>query len=60
LTSECRATLIGSDDFNDNSKDTNRWGTDIILGTGGIFTETNQRLEYTTGGSSSSANILRP
>lgn len=50
LTCECRANLNGSDDFNDNSKDTNRWGADSIFSGGGIFTEVNQRLEYITSG----------
>ena len=49
VANDCRANLNGSDDFNDNSKDPLRWGADIFSG-GGIFTEVNQRLEYTTSG----------
>ena len=45
LTNECRADLNGSDDFNDNSKDTNRWGADFVVSGAGLLTETNQRLE---------------
>ena len=45
-TATASANLIGSDDFNDNSKDPTKWGTDN--GNGNNFlTETNQRLEYT-------------
>jgi hypothetical protein len=41
-----RADFIGSDNFNDNSKDPTKWGADIVLSTG-LQTETNGRLEYT-------------
>ena len=37
--------LGGTDDFNDNSKDTSKWGTDVVSG-GATFLETNSRLEY--------------
>lgn len=47
LTNECRANLNGSDNFDDNSKDPTRWGTDFSNGVG-VLTETNGRLEYTT------------
>jgi hypothetical protein len=49
LTNQCLADLNGSDDFNDNSKDPTRWGTDLVRGVGSL-TETNGRLEYTTTG----------
>lgn len=39
------AQIAGSDNFNDNSKDTAKWGTDVISG-GAAFLETNARLEY--------------
>jgi hypothetical protein len=39
----------GSDDFNDNTEDLTKWGTDIVDGKG-VLTEINQRLEYTTTG----------
>ncbi len=45
------ANLAGADDFNDNSKDPTKWGTDLgISGQPplGALTETNGRLEYTT------------
>lgn len=42
------ANLNGSDDFNDNFKDTAKWGIDA--GDGGVLTETNQRLEFTKAG----------
>ncbi len=43
---DCRADFNGNDDFNDNSKDPALWGTDLVAG--GLFTEANGRLEYTT------------
>ena len=42
----CSRVLAEGDDFNDNSKDTAKWGDDDIVGNG-VLTETNQRLEYT-------------
>ena len=53
------AAFSGSDDFNDNSKDLSKWGTDIITGSTAL-TETNLRLEYTTSGTSSNETALRP
>jgi len=50
FASNCSAALNGSDDFNDNSKDPSKWGTDFVLGTVGRLTETNARLEFTTSG----------
>lgn len=45
------ANLGGSDDFDDNVKDTTKWGADSRLGTlPGTLTETNTRLEFTTTG----------
>jgi len=58
LTDECRANLNGNDDFNDNSKDTSRWGSDIVVGGVGVFTETNQRLELTTSGAVTASDII--
>ena len=49
LANECCANFNGSDDFNDDSKDPARWGTDLAYGSG-LLTETNGRLEYTTSG----------
>ncbi len=40
------AAINGSDDFNDNSKDATKWGTDIIY-QNGVLTETSQHLQYT-------------
>jgi hypothetical protein len=50
LFSFAQTFAASNDDFNDNIKDTSKWGTDRLVG--GIssdFTETNQRLEYTCG-----------
>lgn len=51
---EGRANLFGSDDFNDNAKNTNWWGADYNFSVGGssrtFFTETNGRLEFATSG----------
>ena len=38
--------FAAGDDFNDNAKDASKWGADTNVG-GGVFTERNQRLEYT-------------
>ena len=46
------ANFSGSDDFNDNSKDLTKWGTDNG-GAGHSLNEINQRLEYTADGSNS-------
>jgi hypothetical protein len=53
---EGRASLNGSDDFNDNSKDPARWGIDFTAGVG-LLTETNGRLEYTTSGASTGFDL---
>jgi hypothetical protein len=58
LSNHCSASLNGSDDFNDNSKDTNRWGADIVVSGIGAFTETNQRLEYTTSSTPTPTDII--
>jgi hypothetical protein len=47
---ECRAEFDGCDNFNDNSIDSTRWATNVAHAGVGLVTETNQRLEYTTGG----------
>lgn len=39
------AQIAGSDNFNDNSKDTSKWGTDVVSG-GASLVEANARLEY--------------
>lgn len=39
------AQIAGSDNFNDNSKDTAKWGTDVVSG-GASLVEANARLEY--------------
>ena len=53
------AAFSGSDNFNDNSKDPSKWGTDIFGG-GGTLTETSQVLQYTTTGVPSGASVFRP
>ena len=52
------ANLLGSDNFNDNSKNASLWGTDFAVG-GGLLAETNQHLLFTaptshTGGDAAS------
>ena len=54
---ECHANLNGSDNFNDNSKDSNRWGADFVVSGVGVFTETSQHLEYTTSGTVTPSDI---
>lgn len=53
-------TTTHSDDFNDNSKNTSKWGTDITFGTGGTLAETNFRLEYTSTTATGDHGIYRP
>lgn len=49
-----------SDDFNDNTKNTFKWGTDIAMeGTNVFLTETNMHLEF-TGTTTSNSTVLRP
>ncbi len=51
---QCKADFDGCDNFNDNSIDPTRWATNIGTSGVGLLTETNQRLEYTTGGAATS------
>ena len=44
-----KAFATAGDDFNDNSKDSMKWGADEVDGKG-VLKEANQRLEYTTTG----------
>lgn len=53
------AAFSGSDDFNDNSKDPLKWGTDSLSGSAAL-TETNQRLQFTTASASAFADASRP
>ena len=62
LPGTSHANLNGSDNFNDNSKDLTKWGTDfadptVVLGT---LTETNQRLQYSATGIPSQEQAVRP
>jgi hypothetical protein len=41
-----QANFFGSDNFNDNTVDASKWGSDSTYG-GGTLAETNSRLEYT-------------
>lgn len=51
---------IFTDDFNDNTKDGSKWGADFnFAGTGGTFSETSQRLEFSQS-SASTVNHVRP
>jgi len=47
LSTYAFAVTTSGDDFNDNTKDTAKWGADEVDGLG-MMTEINQRLEYTT------------
>ena len=59
LTAESRGDFNGTDDFTDNSKDPELWGTDLVAG--GLLTEANGRLEYTTSGIPSGNDLaVRP
>lgn len=50
---------IAADDFNDNVKDTAKWGDDMVVnGTDAVLQETNGRLEFTNSSDKSAA--LRP
>lgn len=51
--------LSGSDDFNDNSKDATKWGTDVVTG-GASLVEVNGRLEYRVGTTSPEDDVRRP
>ena len=55
-----RVVAINGDDFNDNSKNNSKWGSDITFGTGGTLAETNSRLEYTSNTASGDHGIYRP
>lgn len=45
ITGRAMAAISGTDDFNDNSKDATKWGADVA--SGGVLTETSQRLQFT-------------
>lgn len=53
------AGTTASDDFDDNSKDMTKWGTDEVKGSGQL-NEVNGRLEYTCGGGSGISSSDRP
>jgi len=38
--------ICGGDDFNDNAKNVELWGTDLVFNPGGTLVETNGRLEF--------------
>ena len=57
LTSSSFAAISGSDDFNDNSKNTAKWGAD--LASGGVLTETGGELRYTAA-STAESESYRP
>jgi hypothetical protein len=42
------SAINGSDDFNNNAKDTTKWGTDAAAG--GVLTVASQRLQFTSAG----------
>ncbi len=49
MVCKSQGSLVGGDDFNDNSVDAAKWGADIVVN-GGSLTETNSRLEYSSNG----------
>jgi hypothetical protein len=53
------AAATSGDDFNDNSRDPLKWGTDSVIGTGAM-SERSQHLEYTCTSTVSEAFIVRP
>lgn len=62
-TTSYGSNFNGSDDFNDNSKDLAKWGTDAIFDPGvgsGTLTETSQVLQYTASGSFTIEELARP
>lgn len=62
-TTSYGSNFNGSDDFNDNSKDLAKWGTDAIFDPGvgsGTLTETSQVIQYTASGSFSTEELARP
>lgn len=55
-----RVVAINGDDFNDNSKNTAKWGEDRTFGTDGLIGETNGRLEYTSANTTGDHGSYRP
>jgi hypothetical protein len=53
------AFAANGDDFNDNTPDPAKWGTDVATG-GAVLTERNQRLEYTCSRPTPDDLVLRP
>jgi len=53
------ALADGSDDFNDNSKDPAKWGTDVVDGNGAL-NETANVLRYTCASGTAEDNVDRP
>jgi len=59
-SSPAQPNFSGSDNFNDNQRDTSKWGIDEVVGSG-LLIETNSSLVYhTTGGSSADDTGERP
>ena len=59
LSLPLRAFADGSDDFNDNSKDTAKWGDDVNTSLG-VLMEQNQRLEFIANSLLSDGEANRP
>ncbi|PAW71398.1 MAG: hypothetical protein B9S38_06485 [Verrucomicrobiia bacterium Tous-C4TDCM] len=53
------ARADGSDDFNDNSKNPAKWGTDVVTGNGAL-NETANVLRYTCANGTAEDNVARP
>lgn len=58
--SPMRVLADGSDDFNDNDKDTSKWGNDVVTGGFGVLDEKNGRLEFTVNNPLTDGDTLRP
>lgn len=50
----------GSDNFDDNDKDSSKWGNDVVTGGVGVLTEKNGRLEFTANSALTDGDTLRP
>jgi len=62
LCAAAQANFSGSDDFDDNSVDGAKWGTDFVVSATvahGVLSEANQRLEFTND-EGADTGVLRP
>lgn len=54
------STALSSDNFNDNTKDPQKWDVDDLVSGNGVLTETNQVLQYTVASSTDLDYVVRP